>query len=138
MRLVGLFTVIHGNLVGRDDSRTISLDEGASGFGALTAYLLLARPGLDAFALSRSDLGYLLVLGVVCTSFAFAGSIHVMRALSPFTVVLTINLEPVYGILLALLIFGESEYMTPGFYGGAGVILFSIWANAIIKRRTPG
>ena len=125
---------MYGSLGGWYDSRTISLDELASGFGGLSAYLLLvARPGLDALALSRSDLGYLLVLGVVCTAFAFIGSIHVMRALSPFTVVLTINLEPIYGILLALLIFGESEYMTPGFYAGAGVILFSIWANAIIR-----
>lgn len=137
--LGALFTVINGKLVGLYDSRTISLYELTSGFGGLSAYLLLvARPGLDALALSRSDLGYLLVLGVVCTAFAFIGSIHVMRALSPFTVVLTINLEPIYGILLALLMFGESEYMTPGFYAGAGVILFSIWANAIIKRRAGG
>ncbi len=137
--LGALFTVINGKLVGLYDSRTISLYELASGFGGLSAYLLLvARPGLDALALSRSDLGYLLVLGVVCTAFAFIGSIHVMRTLSPFTVVLTINLEPIYGILLALLIFGESEYMTLGFYAGAGVILFSILANAAMKRRARG
>ena len=134
--LGALFTVINGKLVVLYDSRTISLYELASGFVGVSAYLLLmARPGLDALALSRSDLGFLLLLGVVCTAFAFVGSIHVMRSLSPFTVVLTINLEPIYGILLALLIFGESEYMTPGFYAGAGVILLSIWANAVMKRR---
>lgn len=134
--LGALFTVINGKLVVLYDSRTISLYELASGFVGVSAYLLLmARPGLDALALSRSDLGFLLLLGVVCTAFAFVGSIHVMRSLSPFTVVLTINLEPIYGILLALLIFGESEYMTPGFYVGAGVILLSIWANAVMKRR---
>lgn len=131
-----LYTVINGKLVGLYDSRTISLYELASGFGGLSAYLLLvARPGLDALALSGLDLGYLLLLGVVCTAFAFTGNVHVMRTLSPFTVVMAINLEPIYGILLALLVFGESEHMTPGFYVGAGVILFSIWANAVMKRR---
>lgn len=137
--LGAVFTVINGKLVGRYDSRSISLYELASGFGALSVYLLfVVRPGWDVFLVSPSDLAYLLILGVVCTAFAFVGSVHVMRALSPFTVVLTINLEPIYGIVLALLVFGESEYMTPGFYAGAAVILLSIWANAIFKRRAAG
>ncbi len=137
--LGAVFTVLNGKLVGRYDSRSISLYELASGFCALSVYLLfVARPGWDALAVSRSDLAYLLILGVVCTGFAFVGSVHVMRALSPFTVVLTINLEPIYGIVLALLLFGESEYMSPGFYAGGAVILLSIWANALIKRRAAG
>ncbi|MCH8204907.1 MAG: DMT family transporter [Candidatus Hydrogenedentes bacterium] len=137
--LGAVFTVINGKLVGQYDSRSISLYELASGFGGLSVYLLfVARPGWDVMAVSRSDLAYLLVLGVVCTGFAFVGSVHVMRALSPFTVVLTINLEPIYGIVLALLVFGESEYMTPGFYAGAAVILLSIWVNAIVKRSAAG
>lgn len=131
-----LFTVINGQLVVRYDARSISLYELASGFAGLSLYIVLdSRTNWASLHLSPSDIVYLLILGVVCTAFAFAGSVHVMRALSPFTVVLTINLEPIYGILLALLIFGESEFMAPGFYAGAAVILMSIWANAIIKRR---
>ena len=99
---------------------------------------LVARPGWEAFRLEGWDLVYLLLLGVVCTSFAFIASVYVMRELSPFTVVLTTNLEPIYGIALALLIFGETEYMTPGFYLGAVVILLSVLGNAMIQRFTSG
>lgn len=134
-----LFTVINAKLVAKYDSRGIALYELASGALGVTAYMaLVSRPGWGALALGMSDLTYLLLLGVVCTAFAFVGSVEVMRGLSPFTVVLTINLEPIYGIVLALLVFGDSEYMTWGFYAGAGVILLSIWTNAIIKRRAGG
>ena len=58
-----------------------------------------------------------------------------MEELTPFTVSLSINLEPIYGILLALLIFGESEKMSPGFYIGTSLILCSLFLNVWIKRR---
>lgn len=134
--LGALFTVLNGKLVARHDARSISLYELASGFACLSLLLVVdGSSNWAALQLSLSDIGYLLILGIVCTAFAFVGSVHVMRSLSPFTVVLTINLEPIYGILLALLIFRESEFMAPGFYAGAAVILGSIWANALIKRR---
>ena len=66
-----------------------------------------------------SDWAWLLLLGLVATSLAFAITVEVMRVLSPFTVAMAINLEPVYAILLALVIFGQEEVMPPGFYGGA-------------------
>lgn len=134
--LGALFTVINGKLVGRYDAATLSFYELSAGLASLMVYLLvIERAGFETFVLSPSDAVYLLLLGVVCTAFAFLASIQVMRTLSPFTVVLAINLEPIYGIVLALLIFGDSEFMSPGFYVGAGVILLSIWANAMIRRR---
>jgi len=135
--LGALFTVINGKLVARHDARSISLYELASGFLCLSLFLVMdGHSSWASMQLTFSDAGYLLILGIVCTAFAFVGGVHVMRALSPFTVVLAINLEPIYGILLALLVFGESEFMAPGFYAGAAVILASIWANAVIKRRS--
>lgn len=86
--------------------------------------------------LSREDWMWLIVLGTIATAFAFAVSVEVMKVLTPFTVALTINLEPVYSILLALLIFGEEEQMTPGFYTGALIILAALFADAYIKRRS--
>jgi drug/metabolite transporter (DMT)-like permease len=58
-----------------------------------------------------------------------------MKWISPYTVMLTTNMEPVYGILLALLILGEKEYMSPAFYLGAIIILITVVLNGIIKTR---
>ena len=72
------------------------------------------------------DFVYLLVLGTICTAFAFAAQVDVMKDLSAYIVALTINLEPVYGIVMAYFIFGETEHMTGGFYIGTAIILISV------------
>ncbi len=77
--------------------------------------------------LPTSDIIYQLLLGFVCTSFAFVAGIAVMRQLSPFTVMLTVNLEPVYTIIIALLIWGAEEKMTTGSYVGIALILAACW-----------
>ena len=58
-----------------------------------------------------------------------------MKVLSPFTVAMAINLEPVYAILLALAIFGDEEVMPPGFYGGAAVLIATVFIDSWLKRR---
>lgn len=82
-----------------------------------------------------SDWGWLLLLGLIATSLAFAITVEVMRVLSPFTVAMAINLEPVYAILLALVVFGEEEIMPPGFYAGAGLLISSVFLDVWLKRR---
>jgi drug/metabolite transporter (DMT)-like permease len=59
-----------------------------------------------------------------------------MKYISPYTVMLTINLEPIYAIILALFIFGEKEKMNPEFYIGAFIVLFVVLLNGIIKNRS--
>lgn len=85
------------------------------------------------FVISSSDFLWLLILSLFCTAFAFAASIKVMKYLSPFTVMLTINLEPIYGILLAIYVFKSSEKMDFYFYIGALIILTSVFLNVILK-----
>ena len=80
-----------------------------------------------------NDWFWLFLLGGVCTVYAFSVSVELMKRLSVFTINLTINLEPVYGILLAVLIFGESERMTLEFYLGTGIILVSVLAYPILN-----
>ena len=82
-----------------------------------------------------SDWGWLLLLGLIATSMAFAITVEVMRVLSPFTVAMAINLEPVYAILLALVVFGQEEVMPSGFYGGACVLILSFFLDVFLKRR---
>ena len=80
--------------------------------------LLLIPQGMDWI--------WLALLSGVCTVYAFSVSVELMRRISAFAVNLTINLEPVYGILLAVIIFGEKEQMTGGFYLGTLIILVSV------------
>lgn len=134
--LASLFTVINGQLIKKYDSTRISLFELGGGVLAITLYLLIFSPAsLPDFQLTTSDWVWMLILAIVCTAFAFVASVKVMEELTPFTVSLSINLEPVYGILLALLIFGESEKMSNGFYIGTSLILCSLFLNVWIKRR---
>ena len=85
--------------------------------------------------LPTTDWVYLLILAIVCTAYAFIASVKIMRILTPYTVMLTTNLEPVYGILLAWFIFGSEEKMKPMFYVGALIILTTVIANGILKQR---
>jgi drug/metabolite transporter (DMT)-like permease len=78
---------------------------------------------------------YLILLGTICTALAYMVAVEVMKELSAFTVILTTNLEPVYGIILALIIFGEKEQMNSGFYLGAFIILGTVFLYPVIKRR---
>ena len=126
--LAGLFTVINKKLVANYKAVQISFYEMIGGLIALTIYMAGSGRGTSIpFLLpTYSDLFFLLLLGTVCTAFAHTVQVDVMKHLSAFTVTLTINLEPVYGIIMAFFIFGETERMTTGFYVGTLIILLSV------------
>jgi len=86
------------------------------------------------FNITGMDFLYLLILSVVCTVFTFSTSVELMKRLTAFAVNLAINLEPVYGIVLAYLIFGESERMSSGFYWGTMIILGAVLLYPILNR----
>jgi drug/metabolite transporter (DMT)-like permease len=60
-----------------------------------------------------------------------------MKSLSPFTVSISINMEPIYAIIFALILFKEDEYMSPMFYLGAVLVMSMIFFNSYIKRKNP-
>ncbi len=134
--LSALFSVINGINVKKHDGAVISFYQLFFGVLFITLYLLLTGGfSMEFFQLSTSDITYLFILSSVCTAYAFVASVNIMKYLSPYTVMLSINLEPVYGIILALLIFGEKEKMTPQFYFGAVVIIVTVLVNGIIKAK---
>lgn len=134
--LSALFSVINGKYAKEYSPNVISVYELSSGFLFLSIYLFFADSFTPAFfALSSNDLLWLFLLSSICTAYAFSASVKVMKFLSPFTVMLTINLEPIYGIILVLLIFPENEKMSPMFYIGAIIILATVIANGIVKSR---
>jgi len=134
--LVALFTVLNKRLISRMHPTTISFYEMGGGFIAVTIYLWATNTFSTGLTIpTSSDWFYLLLLGVVCTAYAFMASVKVMQSLSAYTVVLTTNLEPLYGIVMAFIFFGESERMSSGVYVGTRLILGSVLLYPIIKRR---
>ena len=134
--LGSIFTLINGQLIKTNKPSTISFYELISGALFISIYLAV-NGSFDRtfFTLSISDWFFIFILASVCTAYAFIAAVKVMRFISPYTVMLTINLEPIYGIILALLIFGQSEKMSPLFYMGALLIVATIIANGILKNR---
>ena len=80
-------------------------------------------------------MGYLILLGTVCTSLAYVAGVSVMRELSAFRVALITNLEPVYGILLSFAFFGDMDKMNLGFWVGAVIILSTIFLYPVAQKR---
>ena len=83
---------------------------------------------------NSQDWIYLLILSGVCTVYAFVESVELLKRISAFAVNLTINLEPVYGIILALLIYGEKEQMSNGFYSGTLVIILAVLSYPVMRK----
>ena len=134
--LSSVFTLLNARLVKQERAITLSFYELAVGALVGVAYVLFSGSySLNDFQLEQWDLLWILLIAWVCTSYAFNISIKVMEHLSPFTVMMIINLEPVYGILLSLLVWGEQELLSFRFYIGFLLILGSIFLNGIYKQQ---
>lgn len=134
--LAVLFTLLNGKFVSKTNPYVLSFYELL--VGALVVTVLLATQGQFTpafFAISKQDILWLSLLAFVCTSYAFVVSIVVMRYLTPYSIMLGINMEPAYGIALAYVIFGEKEAMPTSFYVGVLCILTAVVANGALKLR---
>lgn len=136
------FTVFNGLLVRRLPSSVITVYELGGGFIALSAYLLLTGNfNQSFFIISTADWTWLMLLSIIGTAFTFIASVNVMKKISPYTMTLTINLETIYGIIIAYFIWKKDEAMTPGFYLGTLIILATIFGNGLLKyylKKTTG
>lgn len=138
-----LFTVFNGKFIAGNGAApatgagVITLYEMIGGFAGLSIYLLMTDPYfLKTDVPTLPDWFYLLLLSLVCTAYAFVESVELLKYISPYTMTISVNLEPVYAIILALIIFGEKEKMTYGFYAGAAVVLITVLGNGLMKRRS--
>jgi drug/metabolite transporter (DMT)-like permease len=140
--LAAVFTVINSQFTQRHYHFTVTFYEmiGAS------LSIILFFPIYGAYfsdgvqlGLHGYDLLWLTILALACTVYAYSESVKLMKRIPAFAVNLAVNLEPIYGIILALVIFGEQEKMKPGFYLGTLVILSSVlvypWINRYYKRK---
>lgn len=131
-----LFAVINGRFIERYSATVISFYEFISGVLFLTVFILLSgiEFNVEFFTLSQMDWIYIFILASVCTAYAFIGAVEVMRYISPYTVILSYNLEPVYGIAMALILFPETEKMSSQFYIGATLVIATVLMDAVLKN----
>lgn len=134
--LASFFSIVNSNLVKKNDATTISFYEMAGAFFWISLYILLFEKIDNSFILDKADFVYLMFLGTVCTAAAYVAGVAVMTELSAFKVALVTNLEPIYGIVLAWIFFGQKEIMSWGFYLGAGIILGTIFLHPYIQKLT--
>ena len=130
-----LFVVLNGKATHRYHSYAITFYEMAGALVLLSLMGLIQGDVNFSFQLSLNDIIYLLLLSVICTAYPFVVSVKLMKELSPFTVNMITNLEPLYGIILSLLVFGDTEYMSNGFYAGTFLILCAIFVYIYLKKR---
>jgi len=131
-----LFSIINSNFAKKSDARVIGFYELSGAFFWITVYRLIDKSLLqESFNLSLTDWIYLVILGTICTALAYIAGVSVMRTLSAFRVALISNLEPVYGIILAFIFFGQRETMSAGFYMGSALILAAVFLYPVYKKR---
>jgi drug/metabolite transporter (DMT)-like permease len=137
--LAALFSVINSRFAVVYDAQVVTFYEMLGAFlssAVLLPVFAILFYGQQSVQLvpAAADWLWILILAWVCTVYAYSAGVHLLRKFTPFAINLTINLEPVYGIVLAVLIFGESERMTPGFYAGTLIILLAVLVYPLLKR----
>jgi len=131
-----LFSVLNGIMIKNDNAIKISFYEFISGVIFITIYIFFSSDLSDLYIDDFLSLNYLYIflLGTICTAYAFIASVYLLKFISPYSVVLTYNLEPIYGIILALIFFGNAEKMSFSFYLGLFLILASVIINMYVKK----
>lgn len=141
--LAAFFTVINAQFTKRHYHFTVTFYEMVGACVSITLFFpfygaYFAEDGVQ-LGLQGWDLLWLLILALACTVYAYSAAVKLMKRIPAFAVNLAINLEPIYGIILAILIFGNQEKMKPGFYVGTFVILLSVlvypWINRYYQQK---
>lgn len=137
---VACFGSLNKRLVEHADPLTVTAVE----LGAGTVMMTLLAPAMPflfpAFAGTlfvlpgAHDMLYLIALSVLCTLLPFTLSLVALRHMSAFAAQLAVNLEPVYAIVLAILLLDEQRQLSPGFYAGVAIILAAVLAYPLISR----
>lgn len=130
-----LFSIINSRQVKKFEAPVIAFYELSGAFVWISIYLLFTGGFNQSMALRGADIGYLFILGTICTSLAYVAGVSVMRELSAFRVALITNLEPVYGIVMSFVFFKDMNKMTLGFWVGAVMLLSTIFLYPVAQKQ---
>ena len=131
-----LFTMLNAKYINKLDAAKITMIEMLGGVIVITTYFIISDD-LAVFQnmLSFKDSIYLFLLGTICTAAIFVWMTEIMRHITPYALIMAINLEPIYSIIIGLIIFSDSEKMNLTFYLGSVVILSVVFLDGIIKNK---
>ena len=131
-----LFTLFNAKYIKKVGATQITMIEMLAGV-IIISFLLLFDQDYTVFTsfISMEDLIYLILLGTLCTAIIFVWMTEIMRHISPYSLIMAINLEPIYSIILALLIFGDNEFMSSSFYIGSSIIIGVVFLEGYLKNK---
>jgi drug/metabolite transporter (DMT)-like permease len=132
--LAALFPIYNREFLKRINVETMLAWQQTGGFIVLSVLLpfYLQQFPADSFMPGRENFGWLLILSWFCSVIAFQLSSNALKKLSAFTVNLTYNLEPVYGIILAFMVYKENQFLSKWFFVGFGIIAVALIAHIIL------
>ena len=131
-----LFTLFNAKYIKKVGAAQITMIEMLSGV-LIISLLLLFQKDYTVFTslISITDFYYLIILGVICTAMIFVWMTEIMRYITPYSLIMAINLEPIYSIILALIIFGDNELMSSSFYLGSAIIIGVVILEGHLKNK---
>ena len=135
--LASLFSIFNKKYIDQAEPLSITFLELGSAWlfiSLLLPFIFVSNPEIS-FWPQQADWIYLLVLALLCTTLAYVLALRALKFLSAFAANLTVNLEPVYGIVLAVIILKENQELSAGFYWGCLIILLAVFSYPFLKKR---
>jgi len=131
-----LFTLYNAKYINRLEASKITMVEMLAGVIIFSILMLINKEiGISNLKININDFVYLFLLGTICTAAVFVWMVEIMKYISPYSLIMAINLEPIYSIVFALIIFSESEHMNLSFYIGASVIILVVFLESYLKNK---
>ena len=131
-----LFTMFNGKYINKVDAAKITMVEMLGGVILISLYFVYIEDySILTTSLIFDDIIYLILLGTICTAGIFVWMTEIMRHITPYALIMAINLEPIYSIIIGLIIFSETETMNLSFYIGSSIILFIVFLDGYIKNK---
>lgn len=136
--LVAIFGSLNKRHIAQSSALTVTGIEMGAGALVMTALIPFIMPTDAGFAVpDLRNAAYLVALAVGCTLLPFALSLVALRHLSAFSSALAVNMEPIYSVLLAIVLLGEQRQLDPAFYAGVAVLLVVVFSHPLFVRHPP-
>ena len=128
--------MFNGKYINKVDAAKITMVEMLGGVIMISFYFIfIGDYSVFTTPLITSDVIYLILLGTICTAGIFVWMTEIMRHITPYALIMAINLEPIYSIIIGIIIFSDTEVMNLSFYLGSSIILFIVFLDGYIKNK---